>query len=105
MCCSYSEAPFVFEFETWLHAAHQVLVLTHERASTEETLPYLQWLFFPVPVVCLFGRCGAEQPQINKESCVYWGWKDEPALRTNNFQLQLSLSPLPYCFVWDQIRG
>jgi len=52
------------------------LVLTHERASAEETVPYLEWLFYPAPVVCLFGRCGAEAPIVNKESCVYYGWKD-----------------------------
>lgn len=60
----------------------QVLVLTHEHASAEEIIPYLQWVFYPVPVVCLFGRCGALEPQINKESCVYYGWKDS-LLRNN----------------------
>ena len=51
-------------------------MLTHERASHEETIPYLEWLFWPVAVVSLFGRCGAEAPRVNKESCVYYGWKD-----------------------------
>ena len=55
----------------------QVLVLTHERAGAEEIVPYLKAVFYPVPVVCLFGRCAVEEPQINKESCVYYGWKDQ----------------------------
>ena len=54
----------------------QVVVLTHERASAEEILPYVAQIFWPVPVVSLFGRCGAEEPIINKESCVYYGWKE-----------------------------
>ena len=54
----------------------QVLVLTHERASAEETIPYLEWIWWPVPVTALFGRCGPETPRVNKESCVYWGWKE-----------------------------
>ena len=58
-----------------LHAA-EVLVLTHERASAEEVLPYIRRIFYPLPVVCLFGRCAPQSPQINKESCVYYGWKD-----------------------------
>ena len=83
----------------------QVLVLTHERASTEEVIPYLQWVFYPLPVVCLFGRCAAESPTINKESCVYYGWKDRLLPRSAEHHashccmslpvtLQLSLSPL-----------
>ena len=51
-------------------------MLTHERASAEEIIPYHQYVFFPVPVVCLFGRCAVEEPAINKESCVYYGWKE-----------------------------
>ena len=54
----------------------QVLVLTHERASAEEVIPYLQYIFYPVPVVCLFGRCAVEEPKIKKEHCVYYGWKE-----------------------------
>lgn len=84
----------------------QVLVLTHERASAEEVIPYLQYLFYPVPVVCLFGRCAAEQPEIRKESCVYYGWKEclnqvhaidgmaDCVMVPFASVLQLSLSPL-----------
>ena len=54
----------------------EVLVLTHERASAEEIIPYHQYVFFPVPTVCLVGRCAVEEPAINKESCVYYGWKE-----------------------------
>ena len=52
-------------------------MLTHERACAEEIIPYLKAVFYPVPVLCLFGRCASEEPQINKESCVYYGWKDQ----------------------------
>ena len=48
-------------------------MLTHEWASAEETIPYLEWIWWPVPVTALFGRCGPENPRVNKESCVYWG--------------------------------
>ena len=51
-------------------------MLTHEGATAEETIPYLEWLFWPVPIVCLFGRCATLQPAVNKESAVYYGWKD-----------------------------
>ena len=53
-------------------------MLTHESAGAEQIIPYLQFVFFPVSVLCLFGRCAAEEPAINKESCVYYGWKECP---------------------------
>lgn len=75
----FSLAPFGF-FDCMCPTSYaifvEVLVLTHERAGAEEIIPYLQYVFWPVPVVCLFGRCAAEEPRINKESCVYYGWKD-----------------------------
>ena len=54
----------------------KVIVLTHEGASAEETIPYLAHVFWPAPPVTLFGRCGPAEPSIKKEACVYHGWKD-----------------------------
>ena len=54
----------------------QVLVVTHERASAEETMPYASYLFNPIPVVGLYGRSYAAEPQCKAEEVVWYGWKD-----------------------------
>ena len=54
----------------------QVLALTRERAGAEEILLHLAQSSWPVPTASLFGRCGAEEPRVNKGSCVYYGWKE-----------------------------
>ena len=69
----------------------EVVVLTHERASAEEIIPYLAQIFWPMPIVSLFGRCGAEEPRINKESCVYYGWKEPRYVRLEASRLHFSV--------------
>ena len=51
----------------------QVLVLTHEGATAEENIPYLSRVFWPAPLIALFGRCGACEPQVKMESAIYYG--------------------------------
>ena len=54
----------------------QVLVLTHERASAEETMPYASYVFAPIPVIGVYGRSYRAEPQCRPEESVYCGWKD-----------------------------
>ena len=54
----------------------QVLVITHNLASMEETMPYHSVRLFPAPVLELFGRSAAEYPQIKKQEAVFYVWKD-----------------------------
>ena len=51
-------------------------MLTHERATSEETVPYLEWLMWPLPVVNLYGRSATLEPPVAKEEAVWYGWKD-----------------------------
>ena len=51
-------------------------MLTPDKAGAEKIVPYLEFLFYPVPVVCLLGCCAVEELTVNKEGCVYYGWKD-----------------------------
>ena len=50
-------------------------MLTHELATSEETVPYLEWPMWPLPVVNLYGRSAALEPCIAKEEAVWYGWK------------------------------
>jgi len=54
----------------------EVIVLTHERATAEEAVPYLEWLFWPLPIVNLYGRAAVLDPPVRKEEAVWYGWKD-----------------------------
>ena len=54
-----------------------MLALTHESATAEERLPYLSWLFNPVPVLTLVGR-SANMCFSKKNECVWHAWKDAP---------------------------
>ena len=53
----------------------EVLALTHENATREERMPYLCWLFSPVPVLNLVGRSAIMNPACNKVHCVWYAWK------------------------------
>ena len=54
----------------------EVLALTHENATAEERMPYLSWLFNPVPVHNLVGRSANMSPPCKKHECVWFAWKD-----------------------------
>ena len=54
----------------------EVLALTHENATAEERMPYLSWLFNPVPVHNLVGRSANMFPLCKKHECVWYAWKD-----------------------------
>ena len=54
----------------------QVLALTHENATAEERMPYLSWLFYPIPVFNLVGRSANMHPPCKKNECVWYAWKD-----------------------------
>ena len=56
----------------------EVLVLTHEMATPQESLPYLSWAFRPAPVLTVFGRSAVLQPRCQKSHAVFWAWKDSP---------------------------
>ena len=51
-------------------------MLTHEAATAEETVPYLEWLMWPLPVVNLYGRSARLHPPIAKDEAVWYGWRD-----------------------------
>ena len=65
----------VFFFFCFLPSA-QVLCLTHEAATAEERMPYLEYIMHPVPVVSLFGRSAALGTTCKKQNCVWYGWKE-----------------------------
>ena len=52
------------------------MALTHENATAEERMPYLSWLFDPVPVFNLVGRSADMFPPCKKHECVWYAWKD-----------------------------
>ena len=54
----------------------QVLVLTHEKASPPEMLPYLGAKWFPMPILNIYGRCGKAEPQVHGYSAGWYGWRD-----------------------------
>ena len=54
----------------------EVLALTHENATAEERMPYLSWLFDPVPVFNLVGRSANMTPPCKKNVCVWYAWKE-----------------------------
>ena len=58
-----------------------VLVLTHEWATQEEQVPYMQQMWHPVPVLNLYGRSAAAEPAVIKGHAVWYGWKDSLAMR------------------------
>ena len=51
-------------------------MLTHEAATAKETVPYLEYVMWPLPVVNLYGRSARLNPPIAKEEAVWHGWKD-----------------------------
>ncbi len=57
----------------------EVLVLTHPMASLDETMPYHNCRFFPVPVLEMFGRSWSELPRAGKHEVVFAFWKDFPS--------------------------
>ena len=54
----------------------QVLCLTHEAATAQEQMPYLEYIMSPVPVVSIFGRSASLGTHCQKQNCVWYGWKD-----------------------------
>ena len=54
----------------------QVLVLTHERASPPEMLPYLGAKWYPMPILNIYGRCAKEEPAVHGYSAGWYGWRD-----------------------------
>jgi len=56
--------------------ALQVLVLTHELATTAERMPYLAVRLAPIQVVECFGRAAAQYPRCRREHAV-WSWWQE----------------------------
>ena len=70
-------------------------MLTHEAATAEETVPYLEQVMWPLPVVNLYGRSARLHPPIAKEEAVWYGWKDaasvlgpiKPCLRVSHATL------------------
>ena len=75
-------AAFPTGFEPQRHSTYimgrpvQVLALTHEKATAEERMPYLSWLFHPVPVHNLVGRTADMEPECSKCFCVWYAWKE-----------------------------
>ena len=54
----------------------QVLVLTHEKATPPEMLPYLGAKWFPMPILNIYGRCGKAEPEVHGHSAVWYGWRE-----------------------------
>ena len=54
----------------------EVLVLTHELASIDETMPYHAVALAPMPVVEFWGRARALPPQCSRETSVFHWWKE-----------------------------
>ena len=75
----------------------QVVVLTHEKASVEETMPYASYAFAPIPVVGIYGRSYKAEPQCRTEESVYYGWKDIVTHVHEIFVCVVSLSPHTWC--------
>lgn len=67
---------FTLGFESHVRLLSQVLALTHEKASNEEKLPYLQSLFAPCPVVGMYGRSAKLGTPCHPSEAVYYGWRD-----------------------------
>jgi hypothetical protein len=61
----------------------EVLVLSHEAATTQETEPYLQTRLAPLRPLILFGRTASRHPPCHKQECVYYGWRDRLVKRAS----------------------
>lgn len=60
-----------------MHATRwKVMVITHEDASEEETMPYLGTRLFPMVVKEFFGRAAKREPPCKAQHCVWHWWKD-----------------------------
>jgi hypothetical protein len=57
----------------------QVLVLSHEKATHEELVPYLQHRFRPIVPLVLYGRAASLKPPCHKQECVCYFWRDRYA--------------------------
>ena len=51
-------------------------MLTHEKASLEERIPYLAAKWYPMPILNVYGRCARAAPEIPTERSVWYGWRD-----------------------------
>ena len=49
---------------------------THEAAAAEETVLYLEWLVWPLPVVRMHGRSARLDSPIAKDEAAWCCWKD-----------------------------
>ena len=54
----------------------QALVLSHEKATEEEMVPYLLEVLRPLKPVVIYGRTADLPPKIVKKEAVYYGWRD-----------------------------
>ena len=61
--------------ETHVFEHTEVLVLTRERASIEEVMPYLVVRLSPMPVVEMVGRSRALEPPCARDASVYSWWR------------------------------
>ena len=52
------------------------LVLTHELALLAERIPYLAAKWFPMPVLNIYGRPAAMEPETGRHLAVFYGWRD-----------------------------
>ena len=60
----------------------QVLVLTHERASIEELMPYHSIRLGPMPVLEMMGRSRALDPTCPRDASVFHWWKERLRAQT-----------------------
>ena len=51
-------------------------MLTRSSATAEEMLPYFERLFWPLPVLNLYGRAAELDPPIAREEAVWYGYRD-----------------------------
>ena len=60
----------------------EVLVLTHERVSIEELMPYHSIRLGPMPVLEMMGRSRALDPTCPRDASVFHWWKERPRAHT-----------------------
>ena len=54
----------------------QVLVLTHEKATVEEAMPYFAYRMRPCKANLVFGRAAAEAPPCEPKEAVFHWYRD-----------------------------
>jgi hypothetical protein len=92
----YTHAVSMWKFrERYLVQQTEVLVLTHERASVEEIMPYHVVRLNPMPVVEMVGRSRALEPPCARDASVFSWWRDRVTIRDPCQQRTIALSHIP----------